>query len=128
MARAEPDTSATGRQPARRRWYHRRDARFLIFVGLIIGAYQLWGYMAGPTRLSEPLAAELAKGKPRLNIVVTSYFAPEAFHMEIYQEVGSIRGSSGRNATVFRVKQSGVRRLSRFYWVERIDLARAEAR
>lgn len=128
MARAEPDISATGRQAMRRRWYHRRDARFLIFVGLIVGLYQLWGYAAGPTRLTERLAAELAKGKPRLNIVVTSNFAPEAFHMEIYQEVGSIRGSSGRNATIFRVKPSGVRRLSRFYWIERIDLVAGEAR
>ncbi len=111
-------------QPTKRRhWTGRRDVGFLLFIGLIVGSYQLWGYATGPSRLTDRLTAALAKGPKRLNIVVTSKFAPEAFHMGIYQELGSMRGSSDNSATLYRVRPSAIRRLSRFYWIEKIDLA-----
>lgn len=113
---------------ARRSWTYRRDVRFVLFVGLIVGGYQLWGYVTGPTRLTDRLAAQLAAGPKRLNIVVTSKFAPEAFHMGIYQELGSMRGSSGNSATLYRVRPAGVRKLSRYYWIEQIDLAKSPVR
>lgn len=125
-----PTTSTTISDQAkrRRRWTHRRDVRFLLFVGLIAGSYQLWGYAMGPTRLTDRLAAELKKGPNRVNIVVTSKFAPEAFHMSIYQELGSMRGSSNNSATLYRVRPSAIRKLSRFYWIHEIDLAEPQAR
>ncbi len=124
------NTSAAlhNRVVARRRWFNRRDVRFLMFVGLVVAGYQLWGHVTGPTRLTERLSAQLSKGQTRLNVVVKSKFPPEAFHMEIYQQMGSMRGSSGKSATIHRVSPAAVRKLSRYYWIEQIDLAEPPAR
>ena len=105
-----------------RRWYHRRDARFLIFVALVLGAYYAWGVIAGPNRMSPELRVALKRDAERLIIVVHSKFPPEQFHIGIYQDLGSIRGTQGNAATLHRVRPSDVHRLSRYYWIERIDL------
>lgn len=120
--------SAVSQAMARRHWTKRRDIRFVLSVALIVGGYQLWGYVTGLTRLTDELAAQLGVGAKCLNIVVTSQFPPEACHMGIYQELGSMRGSSGNSATLYRVRPSGVRELSRYYWIKQIDLAKPEDR
>ena len=43
--------------------------------------------------------------------------------MGVYQDLGSMRGSEGNTTKLFRVEPGNVRKLSRKYWVERIDLA-----
>ncbi len=106
-----------------RRWYQRRDVRFLIVVAVLIGGYWSWGVITGPSRMSAALKAALGKDAKRLNIVVTTKFAPEQFHLGIYQRMGTIRGTQDNATTVFRVRPHDVRSLSRHYWVERIDLA-----
>lgn len=108
----------------RRSWHHRRDVRFLIVVGVILGLYYGYGYATGPARISDGLHARLDRGDGRVNIRVTSKFAPEAFHMGVYQEIGSVRGTTGRTVTLYKVDPTDVRALSRRYWIERIDLAR----
>ena len=107
----------------RRRWHARRDVRFVMVIGSLLAIFVAYGYVTGPSRISDRLAAALADGPPRLNIVVTAKFPPEEFHMGVYQDVGAMRGSQGRNSTLFRVKSRDVRALSRRYWIERIDLA-----
>ena len=44
-----------------------------------------------------------------MNIEVTTEFPPEAFHMGIYQNLGSVRGSKGNTTTLFRVKPADVK-------------------
>lgn len=81
------------------------------------------GFITGPAKISGALAEALATDKARLNIQVETLFAPEAFHMSVYQELGSMRGSEGMIATLHRVKPAAIYLLSRKYWVARIDLA-----
>ena len=107
----------------RRRWYHRRDLRFVMVVGACLAAYYGHGYATAPDRLSDRLRARLAEDPARVNIDVTTKFPPEQFHMAVYQRYGSMRGTNGSTATLYRVRIADVRRLSRRYWVERIDLA-----
>ncbi len=107
----------------RRRWHHRRDIRFLIFVAAILAAYFGYGYATGPSRITDRLEIALDMDPPTVNIRVTSKFAPEAFHMGVYQDLGAMRGNKGNTTTLFRVTPGDVRKLSRKYWVERIDLA-----
>lgn len=88
---------------------------FAIFVG--------YGYLTGPSRISERLQAALDAGPKRVNIVVPAKFPPEEFHMGIYQDVGAMPGSKGKSSTLFRVKPRDVKMLARHYWIIRIDLA-----
>lgn len=106
-----------------RRWYRRRDLWFVVVVALVVGVYYAWGYATGPGRITPALHAALDANPKRVNIVITPKFAPEQFHMAVFQKYGSMRGTKGRAATLFRVKPADVRRLSRRYWIEKIDLA-----
>lgn len=106
-----------------RRWYRRRDLWFVVIVAAFVGVYYAWGYATGPGRITPALHAALDANPKRVNIVITPKFAPEQFHMAVFQKYGSMRGTEGRDATLFRVKPADVRRLSRRYWIEKIDLA-----
>lgn len=106
----------------RRRWYQRRDLRFLIVVGAVLAAYNGHGFATSFDRVTDRLHARLAQNPPRVNITVTTRFAPEAFHMGLYQEYGSLRGTKGKTALLFRVKPSDIESLSRRYWITEIDL------
>jgi hypothetical protein len=107
----------------RRRWYHRRDIRFVAVVAAILAVYFGYGYVTGPGRMTDRLAAALERDPATVNIRVTAKFAPEAFHIGVYQDVGAMRGNTGNTTTLFRVTPGNVRKLSRKYWVERVDLA-----
>ena len=111
---------------SRRRWHHRRDLRFLMVVGAVLAAYFGFGYATSFDRVTARLSARLAEDPSRVNIAVTTRFAPEAFHMELYQRYGSLRGTRGNTAILFRVKPSAVGQLSRRYWIHRIDLAASD--
>lgn len=110
----------------RSRWYHRRDARFLIFVGVALATYNGQGYLFGPGRISDQLGVAIRKSDERVDIVVTSRFPAEAFHFGAYQRIGVIRGGKDKDMSLFAVKPDDVRMLSRKYWIERIDLAPRE--
>ena len=107
----------------RQRWYQRRDMRFLMVVGAFLLAYQGYGYFIGPGQITDRLHAKLAQAPQRVNIAVTSKFPPEAFHMSIYQRYGSMRGTNGSTAILYRVKPADITYLSRRYWIKQIDLA-----
>ena len=116
--------SLTGNKSAawHRRWYRRRDLRFLMAVGAVLLAYFGYGYATSFDRVTPQLSDRLAENPSRVNIAVTTKFAPESFHMELYQRYGSLRGTKGNTAILFRVKPSAVAQLSRRYWITKIDL------
>lgn len=127
MADTSPDKAAdttSGFRP--RRWYRRRDVVFIAIVTAIVAAYYAYGYATGPGRITPQLHAALDAGPKRVNIVITPKFPPEQFHMAVFQKYGSMRGTEGAAATLYRVKPADVRRLSRRYWIEKIDLAPAK--
>lgn len=109
-----------------RRWHHRRDVRFVMLVAGILLAYQAYGYAVGPGHITDRLHARMAENPKRINIAVTSNFPPEAFHMGIYQAYGSMRGTEGATAILYRVKPGDIAYLSRRYWIQSIDLAPAK--
>ncbi len=118
MAEAEPTPTAF----RRRRWYHRRDVRFVAVVAAVLIIFYSHGFITGPDKISSALQEALATDKTRINIQVETLFAPEAFHMSVYQELGSMRGSEGTITTLHRVKPADIHLLARKYWVARIDL------
>ena len=64
--------------------------------------------------------------RPRRSYTRRAKFPAAAFPMEIYQELGSMRGGVGTAVKLARVKAEDVRFLSRKYWIDRIDLAPPE--
>ena len=111
-----------------RRWHHRRDLRFIAIVAIVLIGFYGYGFLTGPAKISPELMTQIESSDKRVNIEVKSRFAPEAFHMSIYQAVGSIRGSEGQIAKVYRVAPSDVAMLSRKYWVVRITAAPPQKR
>lgn len=117
-----PGIEAPAADFKRRRWYHRRDLRFVSVIVLLMAVFHGYGFVTGPAKISGPLAAALDGGASKVNIQVVARFPPEAFHISIYQEVGSMRGSNGKTTILFGATPEGVRLLSRKYWIEKIDL------
>ena len=97
--------------------------RFLL-VALAIGfLYVGYGYATASGRITPRLRDRLARNPATVNILVTTPFAPEEFHIRIYQQLGNMRGVEGRTARLYSVTPSNVRFLSRHYWIQRLDLA-----
>lgn len=107
----------------KRRWYNRQDARFLIVVAIFFAVFFGQGFVNGPGRISDELHAALKQNPKSVNLSVTAKFPAEAYHMGVYQDLGAMRGNEGRVTTLFRVKPADVRTLSRYYWIEKLDLA-----
>ena len=111
-----------------RRWHHRRDLRFIAVVAIVLIGFYGYGFLTGPAKISPELLAHIESSDDRVNIEIKSRFAPEAFHMSIYQTVGSIRGSEGQVAKLYRVAPKDVTMLSRKYWVVKISAAPPQKR
>ncbi len=113
---------APGSASGRRRWSRHPTARFLAVCILLLGLYYGYGYVTGPSRLTPALKARLAESPGRVDLLITSKFPPEEFHIRIYQALGGMRGVKGSTAELVAVTPSDARTLSRYYWIEKIDL------
>lgn len=96
--------------------------RFLFACLVVALLYVGYGYATASARLSPRLSEQLARNPARLNILVTTPFPPEEFHIRIYQALGNMRGVEGNTAKLYSVSAANVRFLSRYYWVQRLDL------
>ena len=106
-----------------RRWYHRRDARFVLVILSLVTVFYSWSYITGPSRLSINLSKLLEKHEMPVNLVIRTNFPAQEFHLGVFQEAGTIRGSKGLDTLLYKVKPKDIRMLSRKYWIERIDIA-----
>ncbi len=111
-------------RPVRRRraWYKRRDILFILAVAIVWGGWEGYGRVTGPARISDAVEAALEANPKSVDLYVTSKFAPERFHSNVYNEYGVQRGTEGATTKLFRVRPAGVRWLSHQYWIESIDL------
>ena len=112
----------------RRRWYHRRDIRFLSLVGACMIVFYGYGFSTGPQKIASDLAAKIGQSNARVNVEVEARFPPEAFHISIFQDVGSLRGTKGNVTFLYRVLPKDIQVLSRKYWIKNIRLAAAVKR
>ena len=58
--------------------------------------------------------------KPLVNAAVTPGFGPEELHIRLLQDYGVVSGVRGTTVLVNRVSAHDVRRIARWYWVQRI--------
>jgi TRAP-type C4-dicarboxylate transport system permease small subunit len=105
-------------------WVHLRSVlghRAVVVTALLLlawGAFRVWSDWTGAQKLT---AAELAHAKSgRLHMEVTLHFAPEAFHMMLFQSVGRLIEVRKETAYLMDVRVEDARRLARQYWVRDI--------
>jgi hypothetical protein len=97
-----------------------RTGRFLLVVALLWAGWEAYLTLSAARRVDAALAADLERGG-LVNVTVTLGFAPEDFHIRIFQAHGIVSGVKGTTVLLSRVPASDVRRLARYYWVERIQ-------
>ncbi len=98
-----------------------RTVAFLLAVALGWGGWEAFLGVTAPRRIEPELAQALAR-EPLVNVAVTLGFAPEEFHIRLFQTYGVVSGVQGSTVLLNRVPTEGVARLARYYWVRRIGL------
>lgn len=96
-----------------------RTVVFLLVVAILGGAWEAALRMAAPGRIDGALAAALAR-EPFVNVAVALPFAPEDFHVRLFQGYGVVSGVKGTTVFLNRVRPEDVRRIARYYWVRKI--------
>lgn len=96
-----------------------RTVGFLLAVALLWGAWEAFVRVTAPGRIDPALAQVLGR-EPTVNVAVTLGFAPEDFHIRLFQTHGTVSGVRGTTVLINRVRADDVRRIARHYWVRRI--------
>jgi hypothetical protein len=96
-----------------------RTAFFLLVVAALWVAWQTYLAISAPRRVEPALREALAR-QPLVNVAVTLGFAPEDFHIRLFQGYGVVSGVRGTTVLLNRVARDDVRRIARYYWVRSI--------
>ncbi len=100
-------------------WVRHRTVVFVMVVVAAGGGWEAFLRLTGPGRIDAALLPTLGKGAP-VDVAVTLGFAPEDFHIRLFQGYGVVSGVRGTTVLVNRVRPEDVRRIARYYWVRRI--------
>jgi hypothetical protein len=101
-------------------WLRQRTLLFLVAAGAAAGGWEAFVGLTAPGRIEPALRATLRQEAP-VDVTVTLGFAPEDFHIRLFQEYGVVSGVRGTTILVNRVRPVDVRRIARYYWVRRIS-------
>lgn len=110
----------TARSPTARRWRRLpRSARARLLLGalLLYLLWQAWLFLAAPYKVSP----DIERGKARVNVMVSLPFAPERFHVLMFQKYGRVSGTTDSAVEVRGVLPAQLNAIARHYWVSRID-------
>jgi hypothetical protein len=97
-----------------------RTVLFLLAVAALWLGWQGFLTATAPGRIDAAVQAALDR-EPLLNVAVTLGFAPEDFHIRLFQEHGVVSGVKGTVIRLRRVRPEEVRKIARYYWVQRIS-------
>jgi len=98
-----------------------RSAVFLLVVAVAWGGWELFLTVTAPQRIDPTLQAALRAGTP-VAVAVTLGFAPENFHIRLFQSYGVVNGVRGTTVFLNRVSPEDLHRIARYYWVKRISV------
>jgi hypothetical protein len=96
-----------------------RTLVFVLVAGAAWAGWEAFLRMTAPGRIDPALGATLAIGAP-VDVAVTLGFAPEDFHIRLFQGYGVVSGVRGTTILVNRVLPEDIRRIARYYWIRRI--------
>lgn len=100
-----------------------RDAigstRGKVVIGVLaaIVGWQVWLSATASGKLADTIPQD----KRRVDVLVTLQFPPERFHIQKFQKLGRVSGSSGNSVQVRGVNRGDLRALARPFWVERVE-------
>ena len=98
-----------------------RSAVFLLVVAVAWGGWELFLTVTAPQRIDPTLQSALRAGTP-VAVAVTLGFAPENFHIRLFQSYGVVNGVRGTTVFLNRVSPEDLHRIARYYWVKRISV------
>ena len=101
-----------------------RTVAFLLIAGTVWGGYEAFLRLTAPGRIDAALEPALRQ-EASVDVAVTLGFAPEDFHIRLFQDYGVVSGVHGTTVLVNRVRPEDVRRIARYYWVRRITPQRS---
>lgn len=99
--------------------FRHRTVGFLIVVVVVWLGWQAYLAVSASRRVDASLMRALDRGGV-VNVTVTLGFAPEDFHIRIFQGHGIVSGVRGTTVLLNRVKPEDVKQIARYYWVTRI--------
>lgn len=94
-----------------------RKAMVLLAVAVAYAAWEAWLTLAAPGKI----AAGFPPDGDRVNIRVTLPFAPERFHIQVFQTYGRVAGTDENTVEVRGVKRGDLKAVARPYWVRRVE-------
>jgi hypothetical protein len=98
-----------------------RSVVFLLVVAIAWGVWELFLTVTAAQRIDPALQTALRTRTP-VAVAVTLGFAPENFHIRLFQGYGVLSGVQGTTVLMNRVSPDDLRRIARYYWVKRISL------
>jgi hypothetical protein len=96
-----------------------RTVGFLLVLALLWAGGEVLLRLTAPGRIDPALARTLGTAAT-VDVAVTLGFAPEDFHIRLFQGYGVVSGVRGATVLLNRVPPDGVRRIARHYWVRTI--------
>ena len=103
-------------------WYQRRDALFIMVVGVALAIYFGQGHLLGPGRLTSELSEAIGGSDERVDVTITTKFLAGEFHIRQFQRIGNVRGVEGNDTFISNVEPSDIKMISRKYWIDQIHL------
>ena len=98
-----------------------RSVAFLFVVAIAWASWELFLTLTASGRIDPLLRSALEEREP-LAVAITLGFAPENFHIRLLQSYGVVNGVQGTTVLVNRVSPGDVRRIARYYWIQRITM------
>ena len=103
------------------RWLRHRTVVFLLAVAALWGGWEVYLRMSASRRVGPDVTSALER-EPFVNVALTLGFAPEEFHVRLFQTHGVLSGVRGTTVLLNRVPAQEVARIARYYWVRRVAL------
>jgi hypothetical protein len=89
--------------------------RILFGLLLLYFGWHAWLWLAAPMKIAPGLEAE------RVNVRVTLPFAPERFHVLVFQRYGRVSGTQDNTVEVRGVRREDLRSVAKHYWVRKVE-------
>ncbi|MDP3546027.1 MAG: hypothetical protein Q8S29_07590 [Phreatobacter sp.] len=92
--------------------------RGLILLGLAAAwlGWQAWLFAVAPAKVADGFP-----NRQRVNALITLPFAPERFHILVFQRYGRVSGTEGNSVEVRGIDKNQLGAIARYYWVRRIE-------
>jgi hypothetical protein len=93
-----------------------RRGQILLAVAALWLGWQTYLFVAAPAKIADDFP-----DRPRVHALVTLPFAPERFHVLVFQRYGRVSGTDGNTVEVRNIDRNNLDRIARYHWVSKIE-------